>query len=132
MESCRHVKRTLLALAVALVLAASIAPLALAADDQVGDPTPAPVVDPTPEPTPTPFVNGEPVADPTFITASPTATPAGAVKGLTGRHSTVTPPPTDTIDGPTATGTDLQVLLVLAVGFALALLVAPVPARRRR
>lgn len=126
-----HVKRALLAIATAVVLAATLAPLALAADDAT-DPTPAPVVDPTAEPTPTPFVNGEPVEDPTFILA-PTPTPAGAVKGITGRRVTPTPPPTDTIDAPAAKGTALQVLMGIAVvGSLVALLAAPVPAKRRR
>jgi hypothetical protein len=126
------VKRTVLAIAAAAFLAAMLVPAALAADDGPLDPAePTPVAEPTAPPAPTPGDgNGEIVIDPTFIAATPT--PAGEVQGATSRPRT-TPPPTDTITATTASGTGLQVLLVLGVaGSFLALLAARVPPVRRR
>lgn len=116
-------KRSILAIGVALALVALVAPAALAADE----PTPSATV--TPEPTPLEG-QGEIVIDPTFITATPD--PAGDVAGTTGRPD-VTPPPTDSIAAATTPGTSLQVLLVLGVaGSLFALLGSREPARRRR
>lgn len=130
-------KRSLLsALALTLLLAAAVAPAVLAADD--GAPAePTPVANPTaqPDPTPTPFDgNGEITIDPTFITATPTPapTPVGEILAATGRPD-ATPPATDSLPAATAPGTNLRVLLLLAIaGFVIALLAAQAPAARRR
>jgi hypothetical protein len=129
-------KRLLLAAASALVLAAALVPSVLAADGSETDPVaPTPSVEPagTPEPPPTPVPNGEIVIDPTFITEipDPTATPAGAVAGATGRPR-VTPPATDTFTNASApSSASLQVLSVLAVAVLLpALLVGLRPGKR--
>ncbi len=120
-------KPSILGAAAALLLAISLAPAALAADDEAApDGDPVPVV----EPTATPVENGEIVIDPTFVIASPT--PAGDVRAATGPPQP-TPPATDTIQSATTPGTGLQVLLVLGVaGSSLALALGRAPARRRR
>ena len=123
-----HVKRSLIGIVIALGLTIMLVPPALAADGE--PPAVEPTTTPAVEPTPTPIENGEIVIDPTFITTTPT--PAGQVAGATGRPEP-TPPSTDAITHATASGTSLQVLLVLGVaGSLLGLVAARLPVRRRR
>lgn len=114
---------------------ASQATIPLTAD---GDGQDAPPVDEQPtdeQPTNSqPTDDGVVVYDPVFITPAPVATPAGEIRGVTGRPD-VTPPATDTIDRPgsTTAGRGLEpVLLVLGGLSALILLLGRVPGARRR
>jgi hypothetical protein len=129
-----HVSRHLLAIVTALLLVVMLAPAAFAADGEEPAPTDAaPTPTLVPEPTATPFDgNGEIVVDETFVT-TPSSTPAGQVRGTTGRPQH-TPPATDTITTPATHGTALQLLLALLAGGSLLALVAgllPVPRPRR-
>jgi hypothetical protein len=122
------VSRQPLALTAALLLMLLLAPVTLAAEGDELVPTdaaPAPTL--VPEPTPTPFEgNGEIVIDETFVT-TPSSTPAGQVRGTTGRPQR-TPPATDTADVPATHGTGLQPLLAVLAGGSLLALVAGSPA----
>jgi hypothetical protein len=128
-----HVSRHLLAIATALLLLVTVAPAALGADGE--EPVPTDAV-PTPtlmaEPTPTPFDgNGEIVVDETFVT-TPSSTPAGQVRGTTGKPQH-TPPATDTVAASATHGSALQPLLaMLAGGSVLALVAGSLPALRPR
>ena len=119
-------KSSLVGAAAAVLLAVSLAPMALAADDRA---TPSDQPTPAVEPTPTPVENGEIVIDPTFF--APTSEPQGQVAAATARPE-VTPPATDSPAPTTTPGTSLQVLLCLvAAGSLLVLAIVPHPARRR-
>ena len=128
-----HVSRHLLAIATALLLLVVLTPVALAADGEEPLPTDAaPTPTLVPEPTPTPFDgNGEIVVDETFVT-TPSATPAGQVRGAVGKPQH-TPPATDTVWAPAMHGSALQPLLaLLAGGSVLALIAGTLPALRPR
>ena len=125
--------RPLLAIATALLLMVMLAPAAFAADGEEPVPTDAaPTPTLVPEPTPTPFDgNGEIVVDETFVT-TPSSTPAGQVRGATGKPQH-TPPATDTVTVPATHGSALQPLLaLLAGGSLLALVAGSLPALRPR
>jgi hypothetical protein len=120
----------ILSVATAVVLTAAVVPGALATEPS-GTDAPTPVEVPTPSPTaPGPF-EGTIVVDPTFVSGGelPTQPPANAQGPA---RPAITPPPTDAAIETNATGTGLQVpLLLLAATAAVAALATPGRARRR-
>lgn len=126
----------LLPVAMAAVLAVAIAPGTLAGEPDATPVAPA-IGDPNPTPTATPAgpYDGDIVVDPTFVSGGelPTQAPVAAHGAPRPR---LTPPPTDAVSDPAASGASMLLpFLVLATAGLLALAVAASPrslTRRRR
>lgn len=126
-------RRILVSLATAGVLATAVMPAVFAADPSGGDPVATPVpTDAAPQPTATPGpYDGTYVEDPTFVSGGelPTQPPGtGTVPGAAG----LTPPPTDAPAAASTARAGTLLPLVLLTGAALVALLAGTvsPARR--
>lgn len=120
-------RRFLVSLATAAVLAVAVVPAVMATDPPAGDPVATPVpTEAAPQPTPTPGpYDGTVVEDPTFVSGGELPTqPADTATAP--RAPGLTPPPTDVPAASTAgTGNPLPLVLLSAAALV-ALLVCPV------